>query len=364
MIILDWFLGNFMTSILDLGERIGKLGKKDAELFSRLFWMQESVGELAVPAEMRGWVEKTFGSTDAVERQRTLRIRNRLTGEETLYNALRASRPTVKGADNSGEIGKKEGCAFCSPRSMTPEDPFGRVQGAKGISASNVAKYDKWHGLVIFDGHDPRAFDETSVKDYLGIAREWIGKAYAADAGAIYPFIVWQCLWRSGASIIHGHLQALLAQERHYPAAEDLNAVRLGYEREFDAGYFTDLFRVHEALGLAIGSSIKVIAHLTPKKENEVLVIGEFDETFFSTLYRVIACLRDDLGTDSFNVGIMLPPVVPDSAWNGFPAVARIIDRGPLENKTSDFASMEIFSGASVVSSDPYLLIGKLRKRL
>jgi hypothetical protein len=40
-------------------------------------------------------------------------------------------------------------------------------------------------------------------------------------------------------------------------------------------------------------------------------------------------------------------------AWEGFPLVARLVDRGDTADLSSDIGAME-FYGANVVSSDPF----------
>jgi hypothetical protein len=66
------------------------------------------------------------------------------------------------------------------------------------------------------------------------------------------------------------------------------------------------------------------------------------------------------LGVVSFNLVAYMPPLrpVPES-WDGFPFIIRIVDRGPLANKTADFGAMELYA-SSVVSSDPFRVIEAL----
>ena len=43
---------------------------------------------------------------------------------------------------------------------------------------------------------------------------------------ARYPFFLWNCLWRSGASILHGHAQMTLTREMHYARVESWRQAR------------------------------------------------------------------------------------------------------------------------------------------
>jgi len=40
------------------------------------------------------------------------------------------------------------------------------------------------------------------------------------------------------------------------------------------------------------------------------------------------------------------------------------VDRGNVETKTADIGGMELYAGTSVVSSDPFVLMEKLKKYL
>ena len=71
-------------------------------------------------------------------------------------------------------------------------------------------------------------------------------------------------------------------------------------------------------------------------------------------LYEVLACLRDRLAVSSFNVALLMPPIAPaEEDWEGFPTIARVVDRGPAGRRTSDIGSIELYA-STVVSSDPF----------
>ena len=59
----------------------------------------------------------------------------------------------------------------------TPEDLFGRVTGRHAITASNIAKYDAFHGVVIFDHHNPLQFSREAIVDYLDVGLRWAQEA-------------------------------------------------------------------------------------------------------------------------------------------------------------------------------------------
>ena len=63
-------------------------------------------------------------------------------------------------------------------------------------------------------------------------------------------------------------------------------------------------------------------------------------------------------GVESFNVGWYLPPM-DGSDWE-LPVIARIVDRGKLSSRTTDYGGMEIYAGDIVIGSDPYRIIEKI----
>jgi hypothetical protein len=351
--------------IADLEALAAALKPEERALFDRLFEVVTTNGRLVVPEEMRPWVEGRFGSVGAVEEQRVVRVTDRATLEGALFNGLRASRPFDKreGSDLRAEIDATRGDPFCDPERGTPEDVFGRVRGRHCVTASNVAKYDGFHGLVVFDEHDPLRFSPEALDDHVETALRWLGEARKADREAVYPFLMWNCLWRAGGSVIHGHAQVTATRGSHYPKVERLRRAALAYRAEHDSNYFDDLYRAHEALGLSFaGGEVRGFASLTPIKEKElVLLAPDAGPPLRRLLADVLAGYRDSLGVSSFNVAFYLPPVVETGEdWSGFPVVVRVVDRGDPANRTSDVGAMELYA-ASVVSSDPFRVAEALR---
>ena len=337
-------------------------------LAERLFDVGVTVGRLELPEGMHGLVERSFGSVEAVREQRIAKIVNRVTLEGTLFNELRASRPMQTGVDLDlgQEISATKGDAFCSPMSSTPSDVFGRVRGEHSVTASNIAKYDGFHGVVVFDEHDPLAFTPEKVSDYVSVGLRWGEKALEADAEARYFFLMWNCLWRAGGSIIHGHAQATATRGMHYPKVEYLRRAALSYRAEHGSSYFDDLYRVHDALGLSLPApdGVRGFANLAPIKEKEIILFGQSleDEPLRLAVARALEGFTQELGVRSFNAAFYVPPLAPaEEDWSGFPVVVRLVDRGDPASRTSDMGAMELYA-ASVVASDPFAVAAKLKE--
>lgn len=352
-------------TIVNLPALVQALPPRDRRLFDRLFRITESVGRLRVPESMHEWIRKQFGALAAVERQTIVKTTNLVTMEGTLFNALRASRPfESRGAEEVEEIiSSGLGDPFCNPLEGTPEDVFGRVRGRRCITASNVAKYDAFHGVVIFEEHNPLCFDEDSVGDALEVGLEWGRRALETDPEARYFFFLWNCLWKSGASILHGHAQVAASRDMHYARVEGLRRQALAYRAEHGANYFDDLGAAHRALGLVsqLGDTA-IIASLAPIKEKEVLLLAPgVTPDLKRAVHRVLARFVHNLGVNSFNLVLYMPPLAPaPEDWSGFPHLVRIVDRGDATTKTADIGAMELYA-SSVVASDPFRVAEALK---
>lgn len=356
-------------TIESLGKIVDSLSADEKRLFQRIYGVTTTTGELRVPNSMQPWVRQQLGSVEAVTRQKIVKVTNVITCEEALFNRLRNSRPVeAKGNRSiSAQLADaSESDLFQYPQDNTPEDLFGRVVGKHCVTASNIAKYDGLHGLVIFNEFNPLHFSREQVIDYIDVAWEWAKRAQAGQPQAKYFFFCWNCLWRSGASIYHGHAQVMLTAGRHYAKIEGLRRVALGYRQDCGSNYFADLFQVHRSVGCAAEKGgVKILAYLTPFRDNEVMLMAEeLNLSLKERIYEVLACLRDRLGVTSFNLGLVTPPLAEtEESWEGFPVIVRVIDRGDPNSQASDIGGIEIYA-SSVVSSDPFELAQQLKQCL
>ena len=354
-----------MSSIIDLPETMAGLKEDERDLFSRFFLVNKTIGKLVLPEGMKPWAEKAFGSAVSVESQSIIKVLNKLSFEGALFNELRAKRPIDAKTDDDAlkTINESSGDPFCKPLTGTPLDSFGRIKGIYCATASNVAKYDGLHGLIVFKNHNPLEIREKELQDYFNTSLKWFDKAYKSNRNAVYPFLLWNCLWRSGASIIHGHFQLILGENFHYAEAEWYNQVRKSYSEKFNRDYFLDLYRVHQLIGLGLEyKKIKVFASITARKDKEITIISDkLDKHHVSAIYKAINSLIKDFGVMSFNLGSILPPLNKDDDWKGFPVITRIVSRGPLSNKTSDIGGVELYARSNVIETDPYRIFEKVK---
>ncbi|MBI5287834.1 MAG: hypothetical protein HY873_02550 [Chloroflexi bacterium] len=354
-------------SIVQIEELTAGLPHEEHARFERIFDLSSTTGALVPPDAMIPWIEKQFGDVDATRQQKIVKITNKVTLEGVLFNWLRSSRPMWRhDIDLDRELDDGPPDPLADPYNGTPEDLFGRVRGKYCVTASNIAKFDGFHGLVVFNEKHPLRFTREMLHDYVDTGGRWGDLAHASDPEAKYYVFLWNCLWRAGASLLHGHAQVIMGRGMHYAAVEHLRRSASVYQAHERANYFSDLFLAHQSVGCAFEKDgTKVIANLTPKKENEVLLFAPFVSTSLKDrIYEVLECYRDRMGVTSFNLVIYTPPwsETPES-WEGFPVIVRIVDRGDPSSRTADFGAMELYA-ASVVSSDPFALARNLKESL
>ncbi|MGF1470190.1 MAG: hypothetical protein ACFB50_00430 [Rubrobacteraceae bacterium] len=346
--------------ITNLPALVEDLSPEDRSVVDRIFAVSATTGRLDPPESMHEWIEAAFGSVAAVREQEIVKVTNRVTLEGSIFNGLRASRPSDTGTDLDleEEIAETEGDPFCNPEEGTPADLFGRVRGRHSTTASNIAKYDGFHGVIVFDDHNPLHFTHEKVDDYITVGLQWGRKALEDDPEARYFYLMWNCLWRAGGSIIHGHAQATATRHMHYPKVERLRRAAASYAAEHGPDYFDDLYRAHDALGLSFPcpEGVRGFASLTPIKDKELVLIGDSveDEALRNAVAAALESYVEDLGVSTFNVAFYIPPLGSvEEDWSGFPTVVYLVDRGDPASRTSDLGAMELYA-ASVVATDPF----------
>ena len=356
------------ANVADLDCIVEGLVPEDREVFERVFRVSVAEGMLVPPPDMHPWITRLFGSVEATLKQKIVRVTNLVTLDGALFNELRSRRP-IDMKENltlKEEIENHLGDPFCQPETGTPEDAFGRVRGQHCITASNVAKYDTFSGLVIFDEHNPLFFTREMVRDYIDTAIEWGKRAHNTDPLCKYFFLMWNCLWKSGATLVHGHFQMTLTRDMHYPKVEGLRRAALAYKAQHGRDYFEDLYQAHRMVGCAfeVGGT-RVLANLAPVKEKEVLLISRtLEDGIKDAVFEVAEAMTKVMGVVSFNLVLYMPPIAPvEEDWSGFPLIARMVDRGDPATRNSDMGAMELYA-SSVVSSDPLAVARVLRERM
>ncbi|MGB6836894.1 MAG: hypothetical protein WBF66_04230 [Dehalococcoidia bacterium] len=356
------------VAIVDLDRVVEELSPAERAVFQRIFHVGVTYGRLVPPDSMLRWIEEHFGQVESTLNQKIVKVTNVVTMEGVLFNVLRSSRPLWKdhALDLENELARTNHDPLDNPLSQTPEDVFGRVHGRHCVTASNIAKFDGFHGLVVFNEKHPLRFTRETIHDYIETGQQWAHLAHREDPAAKYYFFLWNCLWPAGASLLHGHAQVMLGRDMHYAAVEYLRRAALLYEANYRTNYFDDFYEAHRSIGCGFQrDGVRVMANLAPIKEKEVLLLAdEVSESLKDRIHEVLTCYRDVLGVSSFNLVIYQRPIAPTQEhWEGFPVVVRVVERGDPVSRTNDFGAMELYA-SSVVSSDPMKLAGTLEEAL
>lgn len=375
-----------MNSILEIEDKVNILKKEDEDSFrsiNNIFHISSATGSMKIPYAYKNKALELFGKrnsegkiiettnevTERIENQKVVKIYNKWTGSGSLFNSLRSSRPGIK-QEETKDIKKKvdgyikaseEGCEFCNPEKYTPEDVFGRVKGKYGITGSNIAKYDAWSSVIFFKRHNPLEFSLEELSDYIDTGFKWFKKVHNYDKQFKYPFFLWNCLQKAGASQVHSHAQILMTNDIHYAKPQFLRKVFREYMKWTGKNYFKDIYKAHKALKLTLNSDVEGFASITPIKEKEFVIITRKSpsesENIKKEIYRILRCYIDKLGVTSFNLVISCPAFGEPS----FPYIIQIVDRGSIFKTTVDTGAMELY-GSSVVSDDPYTVINAVNK--
>ena len=371
---------NTLPNIFSLADMVFSLPDERQARFGHIFHFTSTVGQVVVPPAMETWIRERLGALELIEEQYIIRVTNLVTMEGALFNELRALRPASPPLpEHVTELVQAEpGDPFCEPQALTPADTFaheevppGRVRGTYCITASSLVKIDGYHGLVIFDEHNPLRIGYDQLSDYLDTAWRWAELAHQEDPQARFYLVIWNSLPRAAAAVVHGHLQMLLTRDVHYPQVEAWRRAAETYRQSYSRGYFDDLFEVHADLGLGFTrQGARVMASLTPLAERETLIMadvqdyacpGAFSQPFKRALFLALDSFINRMHVTAFNLAIYVPPLAETSqAWRGFPAIARLVDRGHPHDQVSDIGAMELYA-ASVINSDPFRVAEALR---
>ncbi|XP_070558430.1 uncharacterized protein [Ptychodera flava] len=327
--------------------------------FIDIYSVTRRAGQVIIPDTFQTKVLKWLNNDEELFKEVKLQfitsIFNKYTHESAIFNPLRSKRPGVSGDEEIKEyveeqVKKSEkDCDFCAYQFKTAEDTFGRIESEHSATAANTFKYDAYHALVIMKSHSPLDFSEVQFLDMMDTAMKWFMKVHEMDKNYKYPHLMWDNLSKASASQIHPHAQASVGPVRHYGLMEHIHLEAMEYSRSNNGNnYFTDLVQIHKALGLTTSlGSATAMAYITPKKDNEVIILSKTpSKDFFQLLYYTIRAYMDDLQLYAWSLAMFLPKLEPygKPTSDDIPAIVRIISRGPANNPRNDISAMELFA--------------------
>lgn len=301
-----------MPSILELPAIIADLPAKKRGRLERILHIDEVAGELRVPATMREWVEKHFGSVAEASHQRILRVTNVFTWEGALFNPLRGRRPQQLRHD-AGTGKMPEDDVFADPERTTSEDAFGRVRGKYCITCSNISRWEGQCAVCIFDEPDPLKMNQAQARDYFQTSLRWAQLAHQHDPAARNFIWMWNGGLKGGASVPHAHAQMALGRGMHYAGVEALRRAALAYRERYHADYFEDMLAIHEDVGLDVTlGKLRGFFNLAALRAKDIMVYGNgFNDDLADALHAGLRGLIDRTGTSAFIAGVLMPPQFP-----------------------------------------------------
>ncbi|CAF3857080.1 unnamed protein product [Rotaria sordida] len=345
--------------------------------FDALFRLEEIHGSLKLSSIYLKKINQYFNNdatlVEQIKNQRIIKIYNRHTHEEMLYNYMRSQRPQTKSEQSAESYTSKlmeeskKNCDFCGKNYLnsTAEDSFGRLERTLSYTAANTFKYDRWHTLIVSRNHDTLHLTEDEIGDMFELAKEWFHKANSIEPTYTCPEMIWDAMPKSGASQMHTHLQVSLGFDIYYGNIERIRqGARFYAQINNGRNYFNDYLYIHQALGLTIPiGNVYIIAHLTPIKDLEVMIIGEkLEKYFYKALHLIFRTFVDDLNEYSFSFGMHLPPM-NESTSNGheLPVSCRLVFRNPVTNLRADMNGLDLYT-SSVIGKDRYVLYQQLKE--
>jgi len=324
---------------------------------------------ITVPATMRDkletWLQHDQSLLATAERQRVIHITNKVSGETTHYNPLRAERPGSKVVQNMELINKiisesQPNCDFCNAKIFTAEEVWGRVETASCVTAANMFRISgPTTGLLLSRQHSLLQLRDEDHAGQLDCARRWFRTVHARDPRLVAATLIMDTLGRAGASQTHPHMQMWMGEEFE---GQLLSLQRQGaeYRRQHRSDYWADLVSLHTSLGLGlVRGEVAVVAPLTSHKEHELMVISKEVDADFVTVYTAIMRMYASMQLWCRSLALAWP-WTPDL---DMPVILRVGSRGACDSPVADVSSLELYSIYSV-NSDPVTTITNLKRVL
>ena len=369
---------------------------RSSALFHAIYDVREERAQCVAPAPLA----RKY-SVEQQNAQTIVQVHNRFTGQRTFWNAQRTAKPQSFAAAAALEDPTvSKGCDFCSWQELTATDGWGRVENEHCVTASNLFKITRHHGLVLFKHHNPLECSRAQMGSLLDASQRWVHQTHASSPhDALWPLLMWNSGPRSGASQFHPHAQILmnhtplpdLARRRAAAAAFSARSGGLdetgslapaedgasrGYDGRATAAFERACADAHAALGLRRVLRIRdadakgkediawVYHEVQPLKDCDTVVLGTSIQSpaFIALLHCALRTFVDGCGVMTFNAsvtGLTLTPSDEQDAELGC-VVARLVSRGKVTSAASDYGALEVFTGASIGHTSPWRIAAKL----
>jgi len=174
-------------------------------------------GELQL--KVRGWLQEDEDLLKSATNQNVIHITNKISGETTHYNPLRAKRPGSKVVQDKEFVQKlisesQEGCDFCKYSNLTAKEKWGRVETPFCVTAANMFRLSgPSNGVIIARKHSVLDLNDDDFAGQLECARLWFEAVREQDPSLEAGMMIADSLGKSGASQIHPHMQTWMGKQ-------------------------------------------------------------------------------------------------------------------------------------------------------
>jgi len=366
--------------------------RKVAKLFDSMFELEKTYSDVNLnekfAKKVLGWLDNNQEYLKQAHHQKIIKLYNKFTNEEMIFNPLRGKRPIKKSefSDKTYTFDliekSKQDCDFCGKyQENTAADMFDRIETDLSYTAANTFKYDKWHSLILSRNHNTMKLSEKEFLDMFNMCLTWFKKINKLDLMAKYPEMIWDSMPKAGASQIHPHLQVSMGSTNYYGGMRRWLDAAMRYTNTHQRNFFDDFILIHKALGLTYKvNNVYVIANLIPIKEQELILIGSNTQESYNSisllLHQITQIFINDFEQYSWSMAMYLPEYSRDNVETFFDnqqtgedegylkrIFCRIVFRTPVANLRSDINGLDLYT-SSVLGIDRYTIATKLFKKL
>lgn len=95
-------------------------------------------------------------------------------------------------------------------KSFTAFSGSDRIRTGHSYSAANLFPFDENHELFLPRKHDLLKLSYLEFKDLLSLPEKWFNQLHSKDKYLNYPVVLWDFLFKAGASQVHPHCKLFI----------------------------------------------------------------------------------------------------------------------------------------------------------
>lgn len=352
--------------------------------------MNEGLNTIAFEKISSGFTILNPFNNFASEEHRVEVRKDPLLGDTSVYNPFLKDKAKAFFGDNDPELLKKlvdetsKNCIFCGENVLNKTARYpseilsgGRLRTGEAVLFANLFSVAAYHPVIALGNRHFLKLPEFTpdlLADGFRAAQEFLRSVYRRDGSATFSAVCANYLLPAGASLVHPHLQMLVAPVAYSYHARMKDAAQLYYNK-YGTSYFDDLVSEESRKGeryILQHDKWHWIAAFSPIGSNEITAIHEHETDFgelsdgdLTALAQGIAkvlFLYDRLGHLSFNY-TLYSVRSRNAQAGGFRCIFKIIARQNLyPNYRNDDYFLQKMLQSELIFNLPEELAGQLRK--